>query len=112
MSDQVSVIVTRQKKSPTYHRSALIRGAEDARASRHRPNARCLEKFPRPRFSSLIHVNTRNVVLPSVLRNLAIVVDDPVPRCARPAPSPSPPSRPGEADVIIIIGRSSFAPTA
>jgi len=31
-----------------------------------------------------------------VLRNLAIVVDDPVPRCARP-----PPLRPGEADIII-----------
>ena len=28
----------------------------------------------------------------------AIVVDDPVPRCARSAPAPSPPPRPGEAD--------------
>jgi hypothetical protein len=46
----------------------------------------------------------------SVLRNLAIVVDDPVPRCARPAPSPSPPSRPGEADVI--IGRTARAPSS
>jgi len=39
-------------------------------------------------------------MLPSVLRNLPIVVDDPV---GRAAPSPSPPPRPGEADVIIII---------
>jgi hypothetical protein len=38
----------------------------------------------------------------SVLQNLAIVVDDPV---GRTAPSPSPPPRTGEADVIIIIGR-------
>jgi hypothetical protein len=38
-------------------------------------------------------------MLPSVLRNLPIVVDDPV---GRAAPSPSPPPRPGEADVIII----------
>ena len=41
---------------------------------------------------------------------LAIVVDDPVARCARPAPSPSPPSRPGEADVI--IGRTARAPSS
>jgi hypothetical protein len=40
----------------------------------------------------------RTDALPSVLRNLPIVVDDPV---GRAAPSPSP--RPGEADVIIII---------
>ena len=46
----------------------------------------------------------------SVLQNLAIVVDDPVPRCARPAPAPSPPSRPGEADVI--IGRTARAPSS
>ena len=46
--------------------------------------------------------------LPSVLRNLPIVVDDPVARCARPAPAPAPPSpapRPGEADTIIVVGR-------
>jgi len=51
-----------------------------------------------------------NAVLLSVLRNLAIVVDDPVPRCARPAPAPSPPPRPGEADVI--IGRTARAPSS
>jgi hypothetical protein len=40
--------------------------------------------------------------LPSVLRNLAIVVDDPV---GRAAPAPAPPPRAGEAGVIVIIGR-------
>ena len=52
----------------------------------------------------------RQAPLLSVLQNLAIVVDDPVPRCARPAPAPSPPSRPGEADVI--IGRTARAPSS
>ena len=37
----------------------------------------------------------------------AIVVDDPVARCARPAPAPSPPPRPGEADVSIGADRPS-----
>jgi hypothetical protein len=48
----------------------------------------------------------------SVLRNLPIVVDDPVARCARAAPSPAPPSLPlgkgleRRALVWVVLGKS------
>ena len=58
--------------------------------------------------------NNGDAVPLSVLRNLAIVVDDPVARCARPAPAPSPPpdqAKPTSASAPVARAPSS-APEA